>query len=336
MKNTYPQAQVVTAAQPVQATVVGQPVVQGGYGAQPVYGQSAYGQAAAYGQESSYNNSGPSYGGGNYGGGNYGGGNMSTQPFETAGASGQYPGENANPGKPYFPLTAEHYPTEEMRLMVRNGFARKVFANLAFQLSITFAIAFYFVFNSEVAIDFVINNRTIVMIAVFAPLGFVCCMHNCMDTLRTFPNNIILLSLLSICFGISTGIACLGYTTDSVIMVFGITAIISVGLIFFAMQTQLDFTGMGPYLCCALLSGIAFVLISSLFTPIGPYDKFIGCGFAFLFGCYIVYDVQVIVKGKPDQIVFVDDWALATFLIYLDIINMFRCLLLVMGSRQGD
>merc|ERR1719254_371347 len=108
----------------------------------------------------------------------------------------------------------------------------------------------------------------------------------------------------------------------------------------YACLTKTDFTGLGPYLVCALLGLIAFGFVALLvsFFCASCYSLmsviYAGVG-AVLFSMYIVYDTQLIVGGRHKKHQFsVDDFAFAALNLFLDIINLFLMLLSLFGSRE--
>merc|ERR1712118_100322 len=66
--------------------------------------------------------------------------------------------------------------------------------------------------------------------------------------MRTFPANYVLLGVFTLAESILAGFVSAQYTTESVLIVVGITAIVVFGLSVFACQTSWSFTGCGPYL----------------------------------------------------------------------------------------
>merc|ERR1712086_943391 len=106
----------------------------------------------------------------------------------------------------------------------------------------------------------------------------------CPDTMRKTPTNYIIMFVFTLAESIMVGFICIQYKTDSVLIVLGITAFVVAGLSLFACQTKSDFTGMGPYLFCAVmvLMGFGFVLTIASWT---------GVAGASLHGARMVYAV---------------------------------------------
>merc|ERR1712151_647598 len=80
--------------------------------------------------------------------------------------------------------------------------------------------------------------------------------------------NYMLLCIITIGIGITTGFAASMYTMASVLQAMAATCVVFFGLTAFACLTKSDFTGMGPYLFAVLLSLIGFSFVMYLFSMI--------------------------------------------------------------------
>merc|ERR1719174_846976 len=108
------------------------------------------------------------------------------------------------------------------------------------------------------------DTRMALLFASFAiSIGMMCVFMCCPDTMRKVPLNYVLLTLFTLAESVMVGFICIQYTQESVVIALSITAFVVVGLTIFACQTKYDFTGMGPYLFCAVLvlMGFSFVLM---------------------------------------------------------------------------
>ena len=141
---------------------------------------------------------------------------------------------------------------------MRRGFIRKVFGILAAQLITTFMISVPFLVYQDSTTAFLANNQWVPILCMVSLLGsclVLCCAPQLM---RRFPTNYAILSLFTVAEGVLVGTITLAYKTESVMIVFGITAAVVVALMVFATCTNIDFTGMAIYLYVAL---IVFMLI---------------------------------------------------------------------------
>lgn len=165
----------------------------------------------------------------------------------------------------------------------------------------------------------------------------------CPDVMRRSPLNYLILLGFTVCKGIMVGFICLGYTQESVLIAFGVTAFVTISLSLFACQTKYDFSGFMPYMFCGMmcLMGMSFAIMIASFCGLGgsPAMQTMRLMYAFggalLFSCYIVFDTQLVVGGKHSRFKFgIDDYAMAAINIYLDIVQLFIFLLQLLGKRR--
>ena len=84
---------------------------------------------------------------------------------------------------------------------------------------------------------------------------------------------------------------------EAVALAAGITAFITLGLTAFALQTKYDFTTSNGILTGALLA-LLLVSFARIFFPRIPLvEMAIGGVGAFLFACFIVVDIQMLMDG---------------------------------------
>lgn len=226
------------------------------------------------------------------------------------------------------PFAREDFLDEKYDIEVRHGFLRKVFSIVGIQLAVTALIAAPFCMeDNRAAMQWVVANQGLVIFCGFLPLIMILLLICNPQWLRKYPHNYIFLTILTLCMGLSVGVQCLRFTTSSIMMVFGMTAVIVVGLAAFAIQTKIDFSGMAPYLFAFMLGLMVFGLVMMFFPSALMERIYCTCG-AILFSFYIIYDVQMIVGGQHHQAkVSVDDYAFAALTLYLDIVNLFLFLL---------
>jgi len=182
---------------------------------------------------------------------------------------------------------------------------------------------------------FIQNNIALLYVAMFMPLALICYISCNPQAAREFPKNYLILLALTLCMGLTVGVIVSVYTAQSVAYVFGLTCLVTFGLMAFAMQTKYDFTGAGPYLFAAFLV-LFFMSFIMIFTGVSRTMELIYAGFGTLiFSFYIIYDTQLIVGGKHASHRFsIDDYVFASLNLYLDIINLFIMLLRIFGERR--
>lgn len=220
---------------------------------------------------------------------------------------------------------------------VRADFVRKVYSILCVQLILTVAITLPM--NLYMKPADVQNNKGLYYAALGVSMGAIigvgCC---CQQAARTFPYNYIFLLVVTVAMSITTGFVTAMYSTQSVLMAMGTTAFVFAALSAYACCTKSDFTGMGPYLMCALFALIGVSFMFSLMYAFGGavpswlHTAYALCG-AVLFSFYIVYDTQLIL-GKGKHSISIDDYAFAALSLYLDVINLFLYILSLFGDRK--
>ena len=114
---------------------------------------------------------------------------------------------------------------------------------------------------------------------------------------------------------------------------FDATGIFS-GLTIYAIQTKYDYTSYGGIGIAMLLGLIMFGLFTS-FVQIQLLRIMYSVGGSLIFSFYIVYDTQLITGGTERKIQYtVDDFALASVNLYLDITNLFLLMLNLLSGRN--
>ena len=122
------------------------------------------------------------------------------------------------------------------------------------------------------------------------------------------------------------------YKLDSIILVFGITAVLFLIFALIGKTTSLDLSKFGTYLLMMLL-GIIICSIINIFLDNTMFDLVISCISIVVFLGYIAYDVQKI--KKLDGFLTDDNLAvIGAFELYLDFINIFIDLLRIFGKAD--
>jgi len=241
------------------------------------------------------------------------------------------------------PLLGEEILAGLGEISIRHGFIQKVYGILGLQLAVTTAIgAAVMHFGAAWAK----SNPTLVMTVLFSSMAVSVAMmfiFMCFPAmLRKSPQNYIILCVFTVAESIMVGFICIQYTQQSVLLCLGITAVVVCSLTLFACQTKYDFTGMGPYLFCAVmvLMGFSFIMMMGSWMGLGaatlaPMQMCYAAAGTLIFSMYIVYDTQLIVGNKHAKLKFgIDDYAMAAISLYIDIVQLFLMLLRLFGQRR--
>lgn len=227
----------------------------------------------------------------------------------------------------------------------RSDFVRKVYSILSTQLLVTVVLAGIIVCHGR---EWLHSKPTAVLAAVNISCAvslFVAVVSSCCPTvLRRCPENYVLLAVFTVAESVLVGFACLHYTMGSVLVCLVITCAVVCGLTVYAHRTKTDFTTAGPYLICCLLAlfgtGLAITVLSAMglasSSMFGGIQILYAAGGAFVFSAFLVYDTQLILGGDHAHEFSIDDYAMASLVIYLDIIQLFLSLLRLIGGRDDD
>ena len=124
----------------------------------------------------------------------------------------------------------------------------------------------------------------------------------------------------------------IAYKLTSIIMVFGITSVLFLGLALVGMYTKKDLTKLGSYLFMALI-GILISIFINVFLHNSSFDIMICIVSVIIFLGYIAYDINKI--SKLDGFLGEDNLAIfGAFQLYLDFINVFIDLLRLFGDAN--
>ncbi|XP_036285848.1 protein lifeguard 1-like [Pipistrellus kuhlii] len=212
---------------------------------------------------------------------------------------------------------------------IRRAFIVKVFLILSAQLVITATIMCVFIFWTGLK-DWVIRTPwfTYVLFAAFFTVLIV--LIFCENLRRQVPANYILLILFTVLEGLMLGAVSVFFDHEEVLWAIGATALVTLSLTLFALQTKLDFTLLHGVLFVALvvlfIFGILFIFIRSYWLHL----LYAGLG-TVLFSFYLVMDVQLMVGGKHHMSLDPEEYVFAALNIYLDIINIFLFVLQLIG-----
>ena len=116
---------------------------------------------------------------------------------------------------------------------------------------------------------------------------------------------------------------------ELIMMAFGATSLILVGMASWAATSKSDFSGLGKF----LFIGVVLLILASvanIFLQIPALSLSVMVIAVGIFSAYILFDVQRIVNGGETN------YVMATLAIYLDIYNVFTNLLAILGIVGGD
>ncbi|XP_058581095.1 protein lifeguard 1-like isoform X1 [Neofelis nebulosa] len=216
---------------------------------------------------------------------------------------------------------------------IRRAFVIKVFLILSAQLVVTGVIISVFIFWKGLK-AWVLMNAWFTYAILPAFFGVLIVFACCGNLQRQVPVNYILLGVFTVLQGLLLGAVSVFCNTEEVLWATAVTALVTLSLTLFALQTKWDFTMLNGmlfvFLFVLLIYGIFFLFICSYWLHL----LYAGLG-TVLFSLYLVMDVQLMVGGchhhsdrHPEEYVF------AALNIYLDIINLFLFILELIGLAR--
>eukprot|EP00927_Polykrikos_kofoidii_P063750 TRINITY_DN5861_c0_g1_i2.p1 TRINITY_DN5861_c0_g1~~TRINITY_DN5861_c0_g1_i2.p1 ORF type:complete len:332 (-),score=59.50 TRINITY_DN5861_c0_g1_i2:399-1394(-) len=239
---------------------------------------------------------------------------------------------------------------------IRLEFIKKVYSLVLLMVLVTFAICQPFIFAETQTLRWFAEHMWVLAIVLFTfalqylfsvcMMCQMCCggtslMEAYLKMFKTAPWNFIYLFIYSVVFGVLVGFVCASYTVSSVLLAFGVSALLIIAITIYAIRTKADFTGSGPYILVMFVGLVSMMLIGSLLPFLGTFfQRIVACIGAIFFGFIIVYDTQLIfgsagLPHEPRQWEYtVDMYAFAAWNLYLDFINFFLHVLMLIGSRD--
>jgi len=158
----------------------------------------------------------------------------------------------------------------------------------------------------------------------------------CEGVRRKFPTNMIFLGVFTAAEGFMLGTLCAHFEVDAILIAVGITAGVTLGLTLFAFQTKIDFTACGGMLCAMLMilmvAGIILSLVGTSKIAMIGY----GAAGALVFSLYIIYDTQLMMGGKHKYSLDPEEYIFAALNIYLDVVNLFMYILMIVGGSSDN
>jgi FtsH-binding integral membrane protein len=222
---------------------------------------------------------------------------------------------------------------EYIQIQIRLGFIKKVLGILSSQILMTIIFCL-FSMSSKSFLEFQMNSMIILIICLIGtiviPIILICFNSN----LRKVPTNYILLFTFTFFESYLVSFICGLSNPRLVLMAACMTLAMVLTLVIYAFNTKTDFSMQGGYL---FIFGCAFLMLSifGLFTQNKIFHVILCSLGIILFGFYIVYDLQIII-GNKSLILETDEYILAAFMLYTDIIGMFLEILKLFELLGGN
>lgn len=226
-------------------------------------------------------------------------------------------------------INTEFFESKQVRLK----FVKKVYSLLSIQLLITVAIVAVFALQPDVK-DWGKKNGWFYP-AAFGAAFSILILISCFKSLsRKHPINLVILFAFTLAESLMLSAITIHFETRTIMLAASITLGLTLALTLFAMQTRYDFTAKLGILLVVLLTLIIVMFIAMLFPKtFEPLMLLLAGAMAILMGIFIVVDTQMIMGGTHSLQVSPEEYIFATINLYLDIINLFVYILIIMGRK---
>lgn len=213
----------------------------------------------------------------------------------------------------------------------------KVFSILGIQLLFAAALIAWFVLHEPTKQYFQTNGAIWLYVAL--AVGIISFMVlACVESARrSFPFNFILLTLITVGYGLIAAIFSAQASTVVVLCAFGATALATFVIILLAKYSPFDLTNCGCALCIlALLHLLMTTILILVLVPAGyasTANMIIAGSGAFLVSLYMIYDIQLIMGGRSNELS-PEEYILGAALLYIDILQIFQYMLILFAGRE--
>lgn len=221
----------------------------------------------------------------------------------------------------------------KINLSIRLGFVRKVYGIVSCQLLLSTFMCLLSMYSTSF-FQFQMEHFGLMIFFMIMTIALPC-FALCFDQLlRQVPTNYIFLATFTLLESYIVGFLCGMSNPKVVFMAAFMTFAMVVGLTFYACTTKTDITLQGGSI---FILGFAVFLLATfaLFTDNKIIHIFISTLWIIVFGIYLIYDTQLIL-GNGSLKLTTDDYILASFMLYLDVINLFVNLLQILNIISGD
>ena len=209
---------------------------------------------------------------------------------------------------------------DSIQTQMRLGFIKKVLGILGSQILLTVLFCLLSM-SSKSFLAFQMNSMGILIIcfigSIVIPIVLIC-----FDSVaRKVPTNYILLFTFTLFESYIVSFICGMSNPKLVLMAASMTFGMVLTLALYAYHTKTDFTMQGGAL---FIFGCAFLMLSlfGMFTDNKIFHIILCSIGIIMFGFYIVYDIQMII-GNKSYLLDTDEYIIAAFMLYTDIIGMF-------------
>lgn len=205
-------------------------------------------------------------------------------------------------------------------------FVGRVYGLLSLQLAVTFSIICLFIFNDTVK-QFVQATPAMLSTAIALSFVLMIVLACCKSVAQSWPLNLILLALFTLCEAYVLGALSSFYETSLVIQAVFLTIVITCALTAWGLTTHRDLSVMGNVLAVCSLVFVFGGLLRLVFPSTPVLETLWAALGTLLFAAYILYDTWLL-KNQLTE----DAYVTAALFLYVDIVNLFVNLLKLLSA----
>jgi len=222
-------------------------------------------------------------------------------------------------------------------LVKTNSFIRSVYNWMAIALALTGFTAYY-VSHNEAAVQLIYGTPGLIMILIFAELGFVFFLSARIQKIKATTATA-LFTIYSILNGITLSYIFLRYTSTSIVSTFMICAVTFLACSVYGMVTKKDLTSLGGFMFMGLI-GIIVASVVNMFIQSSAMQMVISYIGVMVFIGLTAYDTQklktmaVSLPNNASGAMIRKGALMGALTLYLDFINMFIMMLHIFGGSR--
>lgn len=212
---------------------------------------------------------------------------------------------------------------------VQRAFIRKVLVILGMQFFISMLMIILSIYVKKFH-DFILNHLYLVAVACVAELIFfvsLICFRPCC---KRVPNNYIILFLFTFSMSYILCFLCVIVSKIAVLIASISTGALVLSLAMFSACSNRDLTTKIALIIYVPIAGLLIIVFASAF-PFYITQLFVSLVIVMIFGIYLMYDIQKLL-GRFEDAYTIDDYIIAALEIYVDVVFIFKELLIVIGS----
>ncbi|MCK5349659.1 MAG: Bax inhibitor-1/YccA family protein [Desulfobacula sp.] len=222
-------------------------------------------------------------------------------------------------------------------LVKTNSFIRSVYNWMFIALSLTGFTAYY-VSHNETALQILYGTPGLIMILIFAELGFVFFLSARIQKIKAATATA-LFTIYSILNGITLSFIFLRYTATSIVSTFMICAVTFLACSVYGMVTKKDLTSLGGFMFMGLI-GIVIASVVNIFMQSSAMQMIISYVGVIVFIGLTAYDTQKLktmsatIPNSASGAMIRKGALMGALTLYLDFINLFIMMLFIFGGNR--